>query len=258
MRRGAFAALALVAAVLLGAAAPARAQSTNDLLIRLDSYESELRRLTARVEELEFRLRQQAGEADARVRDLEFRIIELEGGDPTAAFRDGDAAAPAPAPAPAIAAPAAPADAATGRAPAPRPLGVLRSPVDRAEQVAFDAAVADLAALGPTDGQRSVDAFLARYPASELAPDAYLALGEAFAAENRNQEAARRFLTGFREHETAPAAPELLLRLGETLGALGRRDESCAAFAEFRIRFPAAAPSLAARAASAARRGRCP
>jgi TolA-binding protein len=250
--------LALVLAAPL-AAGPAAAQTAADLLMRLDSIEAELRRLTARLEETEFQARREAAEADARIRDLEFRIIELEGGDPTAALR-GDAPAsaePGPGPSPPPA-PVPPAESGAGPAPGPQQLGTLRGEVDPGERAAFEAALGDVEALGPTDGARSVEAFVSRYPRSRYAPEARLALGEAFAAENRQQEAARQFLTGFRAYETSGAAPELLLRLGETLERLGRGAEGCAAFAEFAIRFPDAAPSLRARADSAARRARCP
>jgi TolA-binding protein len=225
--------------------------------MRLDSYETELRRLTAKVEELEFARRRAEQEADARIKDLEFRVIELEGGDPTAALR-GDDGAPAAEPPPPSAEPPPAVAPAPGTAPGPRPLGTLAEPVTGNERAAFDAAMAELSARGPQGGRGSVEAFLKRFPGSALAPDAHLALGEAYASAGRRQEAARQFLTGFRDYGESPRSAELLLRLGETLAQLGRRDEACAAFTEFSIRYPGAAPTLVMRAESAARRTGCP
>lgn len=217
------------------------------LLMRLDQFEAELRRLTAEVEEMDFRSRQRAEQDAARLRDLEFRIIELEGGDPTEALRTQPPAAVSPAPPEASAPP-----------PTPPASGTLRVPTSRPEaQAAFDAAARDLEALGLAAGQRSFEEFFARHPDSRLAGDAYHLLGSAFYREGRYQEAARSFLAGMRDHASSPKAPENLVGLGETLAKLGEHDQACAAFAELKVRFPDASPDVIDAANAAAGRAGC-
>ena len=50
-------------------------------LDRLNAIEGELQRLTARTEELEFRVDRIVQDGTNRIGDLEFRLVELEGGD---------------------------------------------------------------------------------------------------------------------------------------------------------------------------------
>jgi len=79
------------------------------ILDRVDAIEAELQRVTAKAEQLEFRINQVVEDGTNRIGDLEFRIVELEGGDlgalgQTAPLGGGAApavAAPAPTPLPA-------------------------------------------------------------------------------------------------------------------------------------------------------------
>jgi tol-pal system protein YbgF len=253
-----------------GAPAPAAAQSraqqdalAGELLRRLEEYQAEIRRLTAEVEQLSFRLRQSEAAAAARLTDLEMRMTELEGGDPLAAV-GGGAPAPAPAapaqPAPparpqtATAAPPSAGSAPPGPAPGPRPLGALRSEVTAQERAAFDAAAADLASQGIEMGQLSLGAFVSRYPGSPLAGEAHHLLGAAFYRDGRYSDAARQFLVGFRDHPAAPMAPNNLVGLGESLVALGKFGEACAALREVPTRYPTAPAGLLSRADAARQR----
>ena len=54
---------------------------SGSVLERVDAIENELRRLTARTEELSLRVEAVAQDGTRRVADLEFRLVELEGGD---------------------------------------------------------------------------------------------------------------------------------------------------------------------------------
>ncbi|SEA52911.1 hypothetical protein [Rubrimonas cliftonensis] len=245
MRRAVLA-LSLLAALAAGAGA---AQTPAQLQQRIDAQEAELRRLTAQAEQLGFELRRLREAQEARLQDLEFRIIELEGGDPTAAFRTGDqpeAATPqagAPSPAAGLGAP-------------PAALGSLRGSIGPDERAAFEAAMRDLEGLGPDAGRRSVSDFLSAYPDGALGAEALARVGAALAAEGRHQEAARVFLEGVRDHGDEPGAPEALLGLARSLAALGAAEQACASFRELAGRADAP-PSLKATGAEAARRAGC-
>lgn len=254
MRRAVLA-LSLLAALAAGAGA---AQTPAQLQQRIDAQEAELRRLTAQVEELGFELRRLREGQEARLQDLEFRVIELEGGDPTAAFRTGDGPE-TPAPETGGASPLAPSPTpspAAGLGAPPAALGALRGSIQPEERAAFEAAMRDLDALGPDAGRRSVSDFLGAYPDGALGAEALARVGAAFAAEGRHQEAARVFLEGVRDHGDEPGAPEALLGLARSLAALGATEQACASFRELAGRADAP-PSVKATGAEAARRAGC-
>ncbi|MBC7156703.1 MAG: tol-pal system protein, partial [Rhodobacteraceae bacterium] len=60
---------------------PAAAGVGGDTLARVDAIEQALARLTARTEELQFRIERIVEDGTNRIADLEFRLVELEGGD---------------------------------------------------------------------------------------------------------------------------------------------------------------------------------
>lgn len=159
----------------------------------------------------------------------------------------------------ATAAPPAAGSNAPGLAPGPQPLGTLRqqgSPA--AERAALDAAASDLATQGVEMGQLSLGAFIERHPGSPLIGEAYHLLGVALFRDGRYNEAARQFLIGFRDHPATPMAPNNLVGLGETLVALGKFDEACAALREVPTRYPTAPAALLTRAdAARTRAGGC-
>ena len=227
-----------LAAALIAAAGPAPAQTVDELSQRLTAFESEVRRLTAEVERLRFEARRDREALEARLQDFEYRIIELEGGDPTEAFRSPP---PEVEPTPPAAGPGAP----------PAPLGALSLTVSEAERAAFEAATRDLRAVGPDAGRRGYDAFLTEHPGSMLGGEAMNRLGRAFADVGRHQEAARAFLRGLRDHGEQPFAPENMLGLGRSLLAIGDTRQACATFAAFDARYPDADPATRAEVAAA-------
>src|SRR6056297_2508302 len=59
---------------------PSVPQASGSLIERVDQIEQELQRLTARTEELNFRVQQVVQDGTNRIGDLEFRLCELEPG----------------------------------------------------------------------------------------------------------------------------------------------------------------------------------
>ena len=200
----------------------------DSVLDRVDAIESELQRLTARTEELDYRIQQIVEDGTRRIGDLEFRLVELEGGDTsqlgetTTLGGDLDEG-----------------DAAPASEPAPEPAAGDGAQLAVGEQADFEAAQA---ALDAGEGDRAAELFSAfreTYPGSPLEPRAYLGHGRALEAAGDMRAAARAYLDGFSAHPEAEVADETLYRLGLALGALDRVDAACPILADVELRFPA-------------------
>ena len=62
------------------------------------------------------------------------------------------------------------------------------------------------------DAIASAQSFIERYPAHRLTPDAYVVLGDAYEASNRNAEAAASYVTVVEKFKTSARAPEALFQ----------------------------------------------
>ncbi len=82
--------------------------------------------------------------------------------------------------------------------------------------------------------------FLEKYPDHSLAGSAQYQLGETFYAQGNYQEAARKFLQGYKNYPKSRRAPDSLLKLGLSLKKLDQRDQACAALASVSTEFPRA------------------
>jgi tol-pal system protein YbgF len=209
-------------------------------LERMDAIEAELSRLTARAEDIEFRLNRVVTDGTNRLGDLEFRLCEVtEGCDianvGTTPTLGGDGAVAAPFPALDL-----PAD----------PSGGAELAIG--EQADFDRAKG---VLGQGDFRTAADLFAAfteSYPGSPLTQEAHFTRGEALSQLGEASNAARAYLEAFSGSPDGPFAADSLLKLGEALGALGQTPEACVTLGEVGTRFPG---SLAATQASVAMTG---
>ncbi|UOA26635.1 tol-pal system protein YbgF [Pseudosulfitobacter sp. DSM 107133] len=191
-------------------------------LDRLNAIESELQRVTAKTEQLEFRIGRVVEDGTNRIGDLEFRLVELEGGDLGAL---GDT-------------PTLGGD--TGATPLPGPV----APVDTNEAQLATQEQADFTraseALAASDFRSAADQFAAfnqTYPGGPLAAAADLGRGKALEALGDTREAARAYLASFSADQTGQTAPEALLLLGVSLGKLGKSGEACVTLGEVPVRF---------------------
>ncbi len=194
------------------------------VLERVGAMESELQRVTAKAEELEFRINRIVDDGTRRIGDLEFRLVELEGGDvgklgqTTTLGGEGQASVSAP-----LTAPATPTDEAS--------LAV-------GEEADFKRAQE---ALASGDFRAAADLFASfnqTYPGGPLAAEAELRRGEALQGLGDSKEAARAFLTAFSTAPEGPMAPQALFELGRALGQLGQTQEACVTLSEVGVRFP--------------------
>lgn len=198
-------------------------------LDRIATIEAELQRITAKAEELEFRLDRIVSDGTNRLGDIEFRLCDL---DPacdigTLKVTDpiGGAAAVADRPAP------TPAQSAASDA------LVFDGQLAVSEEADFAEARAALEGGDASGAAQLFAQFRETYPGSPLEALALIGEGRAWAEQGDTREAARRFLQAYSGYPDAPAAPEALWRLGVALAALDSLTEACVTLAEVGNRY---------------------
>lgn len=204
-------------------------------LERMDRIEAELRRMTARTEEMEARIGRIVEDGTNQIGDLEFRLCELEPACDIASLGDtprlgGD----------------------TGAIPiidtGPLPSASTDPAAEMAmgEQADFDAAKALYDAGDYGGAAAQFGAFIETYPGGPLNAEAHYLRGEALTALGSTADAGRAYLDSFSGSPDGPRAPDALLKLGVTLGDLGQVNEACVMLAQVGARFPGAAQAGAA------------
>lgn len=202
-------------------------------LDRINAIESELQRLTAKTEELEFRVGRVAEDGARRLGDLEFRLCELEDGCDIGSLGQVPTLGGEPeAPATAMPAPAA----------APQSSGTQLAV---GEETDFRRAGE---ALANGDFQSAADQFAAfrqTYPGGPLEAQALVAEGRALEGLGNTRDAARRYLDAYAGYPDDAAGPEALWRLGVALGELGNIAEACVTLNEVSGRYPGSGDAIA-------------
>ncbi|KNG94788.1 tol-pal system protein YbgF [Pseudaestuariivita atlantica] len=194
------------------------------VLDRLDALEVEMQRLTAKTEQLEFRIGRVVKDGTNRIGDLEFRLVELEGGDvsqlgETSTLGGADLAAVAPE--------------------APQPVQVPDgTQLAVGEKRDFDAALSSLEAGRFAQAADAFRAFRQAYPGSPFEPQALMGLGKALDGQGDTRSAARAWLDSYSGYPQSPVAAEALFRVGEALGRLDKPREACVTLGEVAVRFP--------------------
>ncbi len=206
---------------------------SGSVLDRVNAIETELRRLTGKTEQLEFRIGRIVEDGTNRIGDLEFRLVELEGGDlgqlgetPTLGGEDQLAAA--------------------GPVAQPSQTPTDAPQLAENEKADFERASASLESGDFSAAARQFAEFNQIYPGGPLAVAAELRRGEALEGLGDTREAARAYLEGFRGDQQGPLAGEALFRLGRALGQLGQNNEACVTLGEVGVRFPGNAAVLQA------------
>ncbi|QBF32972.1 tol-pal system protein YbgF [Thalassococcus sp. S3] len=205
--------------------APGVAVTGGSVLDRVTSIESELQRLTARTEELEFRVESVVRDGTNRIGDLEFRLVELEGGDVSQLSETTTLGGDAPANPTPAAPPASTSQSQTGE-------------LALGEEADFNAAKAALEAGQFKEAAEKFATFNQSYPGSPLAAQASLQRGTALNGLGDTREAARAFLESYTTNPTGPSAPEAVVALGTALGKLGKTQEACVTLGEVPVRYP--------------------
>ncbi|OSP56532.1 tetratricopeptide repeat protein [Pseudoruegeria sp. SK021] len=191
-------------------------------LERVDGLEKELRRLTAKTEELEFRIRKIVEDGTNRLDDLNFRVTELEGGDLGNLGRTEALGGGFPMPSTPI--------------PMPEPTPELAV----GEQADFDRAM-ELSQSGtPADAFAALNQFVDTYPRSPLSAEAHLYRGKALNKLGDLGNAGRAYLESYTQAEQSDPglAAEALYNLGLTLSELKQVPEACITLGQVSAQFP--------------------
>jgi tol-pal system protein YbgF len=195
------------------------------VLNRVDAIEQQMQQLTAKTEQLEFRINRIVTDGTNRIGDLEFRLVELEGGDlsklgETTTLGGDDQGNPTPA------------------VPPPSNGGAQLAVGERAD---FDAAHSAMMNGDHAGAARKFLAFTEAYPGSPLTSQAHLLRGKALTEMKDTPAAARAFLTAFSTDPQGDDAPEALFLLGQSLADLGQTQDACVTLGEVGVRFPTSA-----------------
>ncbi|GGD45636.1 tol-pal system protein YbgF [Sinisalibacter lacisalsi] len=221
------------------------ASGGGSMLDRVNAIEAQVTRLTAKSEELEFRINQVVSDGTNRVGDLEFRLCELEADCDISKL--GETPALGGGSLPEVTGPAASAIAATPDPAAGTGTGQLAV----AERDDFDAAQAALEAGNATEAAELFGRFVEAYPGGPLTGEAHYLRGEALTDLGMVAEAARAYLASYSGSPQGPKAADALFKLGAALGELGQINEACVTLGEVANRFPGAAAVAEAQAARA-------
>jgi tol-pal system protein YbgF len=262
--------------------------------VRLDEIETEMRRFTGRMEELQHGTDTLKRQLEKLASDIDFRLKRLEAGQP----QGGAPAAAAQGAAVAGAAPAAQgaqpgsASAAPGRGPAPlkpQMLGTVpRGDLERQRQRAAPsspptpapaaaprprAAATATARMTPeaqykhaTDllfrsdyagAEQSLAAFVKAHPKHKLSGNAQYWLGETHYARGAYRAAAAVFAEGYQKYPDSSKGPDNLLKLGMSLVAIDKKASACTTFARLLKEYPKASSAVRSSARSQHKKLRC-
>lgn len=221
--------------------APNTAFAGTSTLERVDLIEQSLASLTAKMEQLEFRIEQVVKDGTNQLDDINFRLCELEAGCDIANLPPleplGGVAADLPV---------------VGNGTGPG----SDAPMDGsgemaiAEQSDFDAAI-DLYNSGDYEAAANAFAAFSRtYTGGPLTAEADFMRGEALAQLGKTSESARAYLDSFSASPEGDRAPAALLRLGTSLAALGQVERGCVMLQQVGNRFAGAPEVLEAQSAS--------
>ncbi len=249
-----------------GAAPAARGGLAPSESARIDGLETQIRALTAQVEQFSAQTRD--GTASPQ------RRTEAGEGASSAAPREDAASA----------APSTPTESQFGSttvtAESQDPIGGLLSsdsPAARppaAAEATPDAGLAPGAAANPkqlyetaygyllqrnyTAAETAFAEFLKRYPNDSLSGNAQYWLGETHYVRGEYKAAAGAFLKGYETYGASAKAADSLLKLAMSLDRLGQKDAACSSYSELTAKFPNAPPSVKSRAQAERQRVGCP
>ncbi|MDV7145181.1 tol-pal system protein YbgF [Tropicimonas sp. TH_r6] len=208
---------------------------SSSVLDRVNVIESELQRLTAKSEELEFRIDSVVRDGTNRIGDIQFRLCEIEPGCDLASLPETPVLGGGDAPV----------------APRPTPPASNGAQMAVGEQADFDRAKGELDNGSFESASSLFAAFTETYPAGPLTAPAHFHQGDALTEMGQSSEAARAYLNAFSADPNGAQAPMSLLRLGQSLGRLGQLNEACITLGEVGTRFPGGEPAAEAEASRA-------
>lgn len=236
------------------------ADTAGRLDVRLDSLEEQIRQLTGKVEESQFRTRQVKEQLDRMQADVDIRFRELQqGGGATAAVAPPPPAADDTPPGSAKegvlgSMPKRDLDRETANKPPPPPEKFQLKGNTPKEQYDF---AYNLVMKDRNQAEQAFRAFLQAHPADPLAGSAYYWLGETHFARGDYKQAAVSFLDGYRKFPKGPKGAHNLLKLGQSMARMDDAKGACAALIRLGNEYPDADPAVKRAAQSERQKLKC-
>lgn len=197
---------------------------------RVISMEQQLQALTAKTEQMAFRIESISRDGGNRIEDLRFQLCELT--------PDCDLGS-LPEPGPLGGAGQSAAASGGGNSTGASSGGGAQLAIG--EEADFNAAKALLDQGNNAQAAQSFERFATNYPTGPLTTEAQYLKGEALSRDGQHAPAARAYLEAFSGAPEGTRAPDALLGLGRSLGSLGQTEEACLTLSEVGVRFPASA-----------------
>lgn len=128
---------------------------------------------------------------------------------------------------------------------------VARAPIgnDDAKSI-YETAYGYLLQQDYTSAESAFGDFVSRFPKDKLASNAQYWLGETYFVRGQYKSAAGAFLKGYETYRSGSKAPDSLLKLAMSLEKLGQKDAACSSLSELTVRFPQAPPHVKRKAQS--------
>ncbi|WOI54241.1 tetratricopeptide repeat protein [Parvularcula sp. LCG005] len=215
------------------------------LSVRLTAIEESMAQLTGQVEQLSYRLRQQ----EQKLNQLSARSDQPLMDDGMSGGYDDGGMMPVEPDYP-IGGPVGDQPRPTGPTPLSEPTGgpvdltrdepaeeamvELPDDPDAAYNIAYNAVLA----ADYDTAERTLEAFVVRFPDEPQTAEAKFLLGEVYLATGANGDAARVFLDHVGTYKDDPRSPEAYLKLGISFARLGRTEEACKVFRAGKSKFP--------------------
>lgn len=241
-----------------GAAPAARGGLAPSESARIDGLETQIRALTAQIEQLSVPSRggaepQRSAEAGE---DLRAAPPPERGGETAATSRFGSTTVTAEPDDPIGGIISKGAEAEPPPAPAAQP------PLDAASssnpKQLYETAYGYLLQRNYTAAEGAFTDFLKRHPNDSLSGNAQYWLGETHYVRGEYKAAAGAFLKGYETYAAGAKAPDSLLKLAMSLDRLGQKDAACSSYSELAAKFPNAPPNVKSRAQAERQRVGCP
>ncbi|MBP3346423.1 MAG: tol-pal system protein YbgF [Alphaproteobacteria bacterium] len=235
--------------------------SAADFAVKIGEFDEEIRKLTGRIDQLEFKIQGVEDKIDLMNKDIDVRIKMIEGKPINAGKAEAAEAGTV------SISKAAQSGKFSPKVATNAPKSVTGDSVAKGDDLApvktksaADLYQAGLDALKTSDyaiADQNFNSILKRYPDDKLAGNAQYWLGEVYYAKKDWQRAAIAFAKGIEKYKDGAKGADSLLKLGMSMKELGKKDEACQSFSSVKTEFPKAETTVLNRAAEEAKKLGC-
>ena len=195
-----------------------------DLEARLAQIETELRILTGKIEESDYRMRQLNEKLEAFIKDSDFRFSDLETKNKTMKKNTEKPSAKI------LSNSVKKTTKATSEISVSFPKGTVMEH--------YNYAYGLIRKKEYKKAEMAFTEFLLKYPKDKLAGNAQFWLGQTYYVRKMYDEASRAFINGYEKYPKSAKVPSFLLKIGMSLGATGDKDYACGALSELQSSYP--------------------